>query len=441
MCACGVAGYFGGCKKNGLAIGGDYQFTSKHFGRNLVGMITSSILTIGNELLDGRVLNTNQHYISVQLSELGFSVRESSTVNDDFEDIVDTIKRLAATSQLIIVTGGLGPTTDDITSECIAAAIGDPCVQFDAAVAHLKTWYEARNRQMPMSNLKQTRFPLSATLIPNALGTAMGAYVWFDGVLIVSLPGVPSEMKQMMVSFVVPLLELSFKVTRALFYKEYRCFGLSESEIQDRVLGLSIPDSVQISYRVPFPEVVIKLTSHESLGAIHVQLLDRLSPHVFSQEGETFLDWVARILKERKITVSLAESCTGGLLSSLLASVPGASAYLIEGRVTYSNEAKQRLGVLAETLDKYGAVSEPVVKEMAVCIKKLTAASIGVAVSGIAGPDGAMPGKPVGTVCFGFSFDGITITETTCFSGNRERIQHMSAYHALWVVMKNILGL
>jgi len=403
-------------------------------------MITSSILTIGNELLDGRVLNTNQHYISSQLAGLGFVVRESSTVNDEAEDIVATMKRLAAVSQLLIVTGGLGPTTDDITSECIAVAVGDVCVAFDAAVAHLKTWYEDRDRPIPMSNLKQTRFPSSATLIPNALGTAMGSYVWFGDTLIVSLPGVPSEMKQMMASFVMPFLETSFAVKKALFYKEYSCFGLGESEIQDRISALYIPDTVQVSYRVPFPEVVIKLTSHASLDVIHTQLWEVLSPNVFSQKGETFLEWVTHVLKELQITVALAESCTGGLLASLLASLPGASAYLIEGRVTYSNESKRRLGVSSETLDQYGAVSEPVVKEMSTCIKKLTGACVGVAISGIAGPDGAMPGKPVGTVCFGFAFEGRTITETVCFPGNRDRVQHRAAYYALWVVIRTILG-
>jgi len=404
-------------------------------------MITASILTIGNELLDGRVLNTNQHYISAQLSELGFVVRESGTVNDDAADIVTTIQRLAAASQVLVITGGLGPTTDDITSECISVAIGDVCVAFDAAVAHLKTWYEDRNRPMPISNLKQTFFPSSATLIPNALGTAMGSYVWFGDTLIVSLPGVPSEMKQMMVSFVMPFLEMSFYVTKDFFYKEYSCFGLGESEIQDRISAISIPDHVQISYRVPFPEVVVKLTSHASLDGIDTQVLDVLSPNVFSQKGETFLEWATCSLKEREITVALAESCTGGLLSSLLASLPGASAYLIEGRVTYANEAKLRLGVSSEKLDQYGAVSEPVVAEMAGCIRNLTGARVGISISGIAGPDGAMPGKPVGTVCFGFAFDdGRMITETVCFPGNRDRVQYRAAYYALWVVIRTVLG-
>ena len=396
-------------------------------------MISVSILTIGNELLDGRVLNTNQQYMSLQLVEEGFFIRESTTVNDDSNDIISTIKRLSSSSQVILITGGLGPTTDDITTECIAACIGDTCCQFEAAVSHLKMWYDHRNRQMPLSNLKQTFFPSSSILISNDLGTAMGCHVTFNETLIVSMPGVPSEMKHMIDSFVIPLLKTTFKVPEKLFCKEYRCFGLGESELQDRISGLLIPDTVQISYRVPFPEVVIKLTSNEPLDVIHDQLFPLLSPHVFSQIGETFLEWSTQILKDTKSTIAVAESCTGGLLSSLLASIPGASSYLIENRVTYTNESKQRLGVSEDTLSNCGAVSEPVVKEMSDCIKTLTGASIGLSISGIAGPGGAVAGKSVGTVCFGVSFDGKTHAETRYFSGNRERIQQLSAYYALWL--------
>lgn len=400
-------------------------------------MVTVSILAIGNELLDGRVLNTNQHYLSSCLSERRFFVSESSVVNDTKIDIVSALNRLTASSHVVIVTGGLGPTTDDITSECIGLSIGEPCVEFEAASRHVNQWYKARSRAMPQSNLKQTLFPKTATLIPNEWGTAMGFYVWHNETLIVSLPGVPSEMKPMFVATVAPLLHASFDQSESLFSKEYRCFGLGESEIQDRITNLELPSEVLVSYRVPFPEVIVKLTSSHSLEESHEAVVAALSGHIFSQEGESFVEWCTTLIKQRRATISVAESCTGGGLSALLTSIAGASSYFLEGRVTYSNDAKYRLGVLSSTLALYGAVSEPVVNEMSQCIRTITGSTIGVGISGIAGPHGAVEGKPVGTVCFGVSgTNGMQMTETKVFSGNRERVQLMAAYYALWLLSK-----
>jgi nicotinamide-nucleotide amidase len=397
-------------------------------------MLKTSLLTIGNELLDGRVLNTNQQYLSQQCCLLGYSIKESITVNDDESSIIDTLRRLSSESHLIIITGGLGPTSDDMTAQCLAAFIDKPMIQFEEAHLHLKQWYLSKKVYMPKSNLKQTFFPESSTLIPNTLGTAFGCFVVYKETLIISLPGVPHEMKQMMEDCVLPMIKRKYPVKKRLNSLEFRCFGLGESALQDKINDLKLPKHVSLSYRVPFPEVIVKISSMNNLDRVGKQIEKALSFHIYSKKGDSFLEWIVTWLKVKKLTVSAAESCTGGLLSSLLISIDGASSYFIESVVTYTNESKIKFGVSQKTLDHYGAVSENVVKEMALQSRLSSGAMIGLSISGIAGPTGALKDKPVGTVCFGVSTEKETITRICYFTGSRRRIQERSAYYALWIM-------
>jgi nicotinamide-nucleotide amidase len=401
-------------------------------------MTKATLLTIGNELLDGRVLNTNQQYLSQNLVPLGVDIIESVSVNDDETSIVNTLERLASKSTLIIITGGLGPTSDDITTECLASFAGKPFIQFEDAKKQLDQWYKDKKRYMPKSNLKQTFFPESATLISNSLGTAPGCYLDVKETMIISLPGVPYEMKKMMEQTVLPLLETRFPLKNKLNSIEFRCFGIGESLLQDMIDKIKLPKTISVSYRVPFPEVILKLSSKNDLDRVEKQVEKVMSAHVFSKTGDNFLEWIIKWVVENKFTVSLAESCTGGLLASLLISVPGASDYFKEGIVTYTNESKVRFGVSQKILDHYGAVSEEVVKEMAQQSRLSSGSSIGLSISGIAGPTGAIKDKPVGTVCFGVSTETETITKTCYFTGSRKRIQERSAYYALWIMKQHI---
>jgi len=394
-----------------------------------------SILTVGDELQDGRVLNTNQHTIASLISDLNYLVVESTIVNDDIDRISSSIKRLASCSDILIITGGLGPTTDDLTIEALAKCVQQPLVQFNDAVTHVKEYYQKTNRLMPESNIKQTYFPKNSTMIPNERGTAPGCYVHFQDALVFTLPGVPSEMKKMLTDTVIPTTVQALGKAVDRFEFTLSTFGLGESAIQDRVSSLGLSEDVQFAYRVPYPVVMIKVSSPKPLDSmIRKKLLDSLSPHVFSTTNQSLNDFTFETLLASGKTLAFAESCTGGLATSLLVSISGASKVLKESVITYSNESKIRLGVSESTLDLYGAVSEHVALEMAEKVRSQANTDIGVGISGVAGPDGGTPEKPVGMVCIAIHAGKSQIVKTYYFSGHRKKIQTLAAYYALWMV-------
>lgn len=393
------------------------------------------LLCIGDELLDGRIANTNQQTIAKMLWESGYSVHQTVSVGDALENLVKTMRAMQADADVVIGTGGLGPTDDDRTVQGFSHMATVPLVRDVATEANLRAFYAKRNRTMPASNLKQADIPQGATPIPNPNGTAVGIQhtvgitEWF------LLPGVPREMQPMMETWVLPWLHAHRRQHQHhRVMTTVKCVGVGESEIADRLAPLyPLPDGVTIRYQVPFPEVHVQCcTTKPEAEALHAHIQTVLADCAYTTAAETFGETIVRYLQAQSETVALAESCTGGRVAQLLTAVPGSSSVVLAGVVAYSNASKVRiLGVDKALIDAHGAVSSAVAVAMAEAIRNQTGASIGLATTGIAGPDGGTEAKPVGTVYIAIATESGTRTERLQLSGQRDQIQCRAAVAVL----------
>jgi nicotinamide-nucleotide amidase len=409
----------------------------------------AAVLSIGTELTRGELINSNAAWLSDELTALGFTVHTQLTVDDDIPRIVAALKALAVDHQLIVSTGGLGPTTDDLTTEAVAQALAVPLVRDQTSLDRMRGFFASRGRTMSATNEKQADFPEGADVLVNDVGTAPGFAVTFGPCRLFVMPGVPREMKHLFSDRIVPrIADLAVRKSHQI---HLRTFGLAESQLGELLAGVEQQHpGVILGYRAHFPEIELKILAQAEDGASAERLAERATDEVkrrigdivFGGRDDTFAGAVGRTLRDRGMTLSVAESCTGGLVGSMLTRVPGSSDYLLLDAVTYSNSAKTSvLGVGEETLRAYGAVSEETAIAMVQGVLRVSGADLGVSITGIAGPGGGTDEKPVGTVWIAVgSRHGAMFARQFKFFGNREWVQTLSAYTALKMVQKLASG-
>jgi nicotinamide-nucleotide amidase len=404
--------------------------------------MTCAIFSIGTELTRGELVNTNAAWLGAAMTALGFEVVEHAVVDDDRARIVEALERLAKRAKVIVCTGGLGPTTDDLTTEAVASALGVPLVRDEASVDHIRRRFERLGRTMSATNVKQADFPQGATVLTNPVGTAPGFMVDLRGAMAFFMPGVPHEMKRMFEDHVTPRV-------RALAPNDshqirYRSFGLPESVVGEKLAGIEAAHpGVTIGYRAHFPEIEVKVLarakSREEAVALAeraaAEVRSRLGDVIYGQEEDTFAGVVGRALRTRGYTLAIAESCTGGLVGTLLTKEPGASDFLLLDAVTYANSAKQAvLGVDEDVLRGHGAVSAEVATRMAEGARRVSGADVALAITGVAGPTGGSDAKPVGLVYLAVATANGTEVKEQRFPGQRHWIQTLAAYVGLSMV-------
>lgn len=412
----------------------------------------AALLSQGDEVLQGHIVDTNSAWLADALIALGIEVIEHRTVGDDLELLTRAFQVLTESYDVILSTGGLGPTCDDLTSEAMAAAAG-VALAFDAeAHEHIVERYARAGRAMAAANRKQAYLPVGATRLDNAHGTAPGFLLTVprptgSPSLLVALPGPPNEMRPMFERQVTPAL-----VQRSGRTPDHRMVlrttGIGESALQDRIGTLDAP-GVRLGFHTTPGENRVKLAAHpdvplSDLHAVATRVHHQLGDVVFSVEGpDDAPRSLAAVIGDRLVhtesTFAVAESCTGGRIASLLTSVPGASRWFLGGMVAYANQLKQQvLGVPDALLHQFGAVSEPVAAAMAEGMRALTSSDITLATTGIAGPGGGTPSKPVGLVCFAVCTAAGTVTSARRFQGNRHRVQVLASAHALDLVRRTL---
>ncbi|MET4105055.1 competence/damage-inducible protein A [Hymenobacter sp. UYP22] len=388
------------------------------------------IMTIGDELLYGQVIDTNSAFMGQELGKLGLRVRQITSVSDRAEEIVAALDLARQRAQVVLMTGGLGPTKDDLTKHVLARYFNSELVLHEPTLRHVEGIFARYNRPMLEVNRQQASVPANCTVLHNALGTAPG--MWFEdgGTVFVSMPGVPFEMKGLMTNEVLPRLRQHFQ-TPAIEHVVVQTVGLGESFLAQRIEDWEnrLPANVKLAYLPSLGGVRLRLTGHDDgqpnlrarMEALLPELRTLLGDHIFA-EGEINLETaVGKLLTERGLTLGTAESCTGGLLAHRITSVPGSSRYYQGSIVAYSNEIKMReLGVKAETLAAHGAVSEAAVAEMAEGLRQRLGVDVAVATSGIAGPEGGTSTKPVGTICIAYADAHHTVTRQLSFDRGRQ---------------------
>jgi len=411
--------------------------------------MNAAVLSIGTELTRGELVDTNAGWLSEQLTAFGFDVNLIRTVDDDEARIAAEVAALAADNHVVVASGGLGPTTDDKTTAAVARALGAALVRDAACLSQLERRYAALGRAMPPSNAKQADFPEGADILRNDRGTAPGFAVRMGACRLFFLPGVPSEMRGMFADTVVP--EIGPLGKRTTHLRHVRVYGLGESQVGEKLAGVEdLEPGVVLGYRASFPEIQVRVLARadtESEAEAKAQRIaevvrERLGDVAYGERDDSYPAAVGRSLRDSGKTLSIAESCTGGLLGGLVTSVPGSSDYLLLDAVTYANTAKTRvLGVSEEVLRAHGAVSGETAAAMAEGALRLGESDIAISVTGIAGPGGGTDVKPVGTVWFGLALRGDrTRTVHRHFPGDRERIRTSAAYAALRLVEQAARG-
>jgi len=408
----------------------------------------AAILSTGDELTTGRIVDTNANWLADKLFELGVDVTAVLTVGD-FPDRLEWAWRQAmARAQLVISTGGIGPTVDDLTSETVARVAGVPLVLDGESAERIRGFFAAAKRPMPENNLRQALVPRGAVIVPNPLGTAPGYRLAVGDCHLVVLPGVPREMKPMMENTVLPWVRAQ-RGGEVYLARVFQTFGITESGLDELVAGVVAPEEGRISFRASFPEVSLRVVVHGApdeatrrLEIVAARLRERLGPYVYGEGAVTMQEMVGRALAEKGLTLAVAESCTGGLVGHRLTEVAGSSAWFRGGVIAYANEVKERLlGVRAATLARHGAVSEEAAAEMADGVRRSLGADLGLGVTGIAGPTGGTPEKPVGTVCFALSRAAGTVTHRYPLWGTRDWVKLLASQIALDWARRAALGL
>ncbi len=412
----------------------------------------AAILSTGDEITTGKVVDTNANYLADKLVEAGIEVVTVITVGDVAERIVWAWQQAIAQADVILSTGGIGPTADDLTTELVAKVAGVDLFFSEEVAERIRRVFASLNRPMPENNLKQAHFPVGSTIIPNHLGTAPGYRVDLDTPHgrkhLIILPGVPREMKPMMEETVLPWLREMRGGGDVFLSRTFQTFGISESGLDELVAGAVQEEEGRLAFRASFPQISMRVTvrgqaqeAETRLAELSNRIRARIGSFVYGEGDVTMEEVVGQLLKDKGKTLGLAEACSGGLVSHRLTNVPGSSAYFQGTVVAYSDAAKtQLLGVTPETLRQYGAVSEETVREMAVGVRERLGTDIGIAVTGIAGPDGGTPEKPIGTACLALSADGTLASRRYQLWGNREWIKTLVSQLVLDWVRRALLG-
>jgi nicotinamide-nucleotide amidase len=415
-------------------------------------MLKASVISIGNELLTGRAVDTNSVYLNSQLFPMGVKMAGVYTVGDDKADIVRVLRQAAETSDIILITGGLGPTDDDVTRYAISEFLSCPLVLDNRLLDIIKHFFEKRGKQFPQRNKIQAYLPKDSSAMENPIGTAAGIKASFGGKMLFTFPGVPAEMEKMFHEFAEPaivnLLENSNN-SEYVSVRRLKCCGTGESNIAEmlgELMGRGCNPEVNCTVSDGIITIEIRAIADSQkkankLTQDYAQLIqNKLGKLVFSNNDRSLVEIVADKLREKSQTVSFAESCTGGLVSKLITDIPGSSEYFTQSWVTYSNDAKSRLlGVPEELLEKYGAVSKEVAEAMGKGAKEKSGADYIIALTGIAGPAGGTEQKPVGSVYINITGNDLTDTQYYIFPGSRDMVRKRTANAALNTLRLHLL--
>lgn len=368
----------------------------------------AEIITIGDEILIGQIVDTNSAWMAAELNKIGVKVKQITSISDNAEHIVKALEEAQSRAEIILITGGLGPTKDDITKLTLAKYFNMPLRLDEETLAHVKEFFDKLNRPMIEVNIKQAEVPDGCTVIKNKNGTA--PCMWFEhhGKIIVSMPGVPFEMKYLMGDEIIPRIKERFKMP-FIFHQSILTAGLGESFLAEQIADIenALPDYIKLAYLPKLGQVRLRLSATGTdenqvltdVAYYTKQIVERIEKYVVLTEDLPFEKAVLNLMNKHHLTLSLAESCTGGYVSHLFTQHPGSSSVFQGGAVTYSNDLKQFvLGVSGATLASFGAVSEQTATEMAQGAVKNFRTDYSVAITGIAGPDGGTPEKPVGMV-------------------------------------------
>lgn len=399
----------------------------------------AQILSVGTEILLGDIINTNARYIARRLADMGISVYYQSVIGDNPSRLKEEYCLAFKRADMVIATGGLGPTNDDLTKEVAADYFKKELLVDEDSLRKIEEYFSKTNRTMTDSNRKQAYFPEGSVILPNKNGTAPGCIINEGNKILVLLPGPPREMAPMFEDEVVPYLE-QFQDS-VLVSKTLRVLGLGESLMTEMVRDIiDAQTNPTIAPYAKEGEAILRITAKAKdrdeavklIAPVEEKIRERLGENIYGIDDDTIEDVVGRMLVEKKLTVSTAESCTGGLLAGALINHSGISSSFMEGAVTYSNDAKmKRLGVKKETLNRYGAVSSETASEMAEGIAKSAGTDIGISVTGIAGPDGGTEDKPVGLVYVGLYINGSVSTLKLNLVGNRQHVRHLTVLRSL----------
>lgn len=405
------------------------------------------IVSIGTELLLGQIINLNAVYLSEQLSDLGINVFYHTVVGDNRERIKTVLQLALERSNLVITTGGLGPTMDDLTKDIIAEVIGKKMVLYPEAVQYIKEFFKRIEKKMTTNNIKQAMFPEGARLFRNYSGTAPGMVISKGDKIIITLPGPPAELKKMFSNEILPFLADYLQLERqTIKSRVLRLYGIGESALEEEIEDiLKNQSNPTIALLAKQSEINIRITAkakteesaQKLIKQTEEQIIARVGEYIFGKDETDLEDTVAKLLVNKKLTIALAESCTGGLISHRLTNVSGSSAYLDSSVICYSNTAKSKLlKVNKKLIEQYGAVSSEVAIAMAEGVREIVGADIGVAVTGLAGPGGGAKEKPVGLVYIALADNNKTVWEKHYHNGSRKGIKQRASQTALDLIRK-----
>ncbi len=412
----------------------------------------AEIITIGDELCRGEIVNTNASWLAAALWDQQVTVTHMHSCLDIAEDMAQLVREAADRSDLVLLSGGLGPTSDDLTVDMLADLVGAEPVVHEPSAENMRTRFAAAGIALVPNSERQVRAPAGARVYENSTGLAPGFEVSHGDASVIALPGPPRELKAIFADHLVERIsELRLARGEKLEHvarRIFRVFGKGESQVATALEGLALGDGASLHYQVKFPETLVKIVvrrdaqeaANAELSKIDADVRERLGWLVYGTDDDSMAKALVRELERLGHTIATAESCTGGMISALLTDVSGVSKSFPGGAVTYSNEEKMRqLGVSEETLKAHGAVSEEVVREMADGVRERMGADWGVAVSGIAGPGGGTKEKPVGTVWIGVAGpSGIRKTKMYCWPWTRERVRALAAHWALNLVRQQL---
>lgn len=406
----------------------------------------AKIITIGSELVKGEVVDTNSSFISKELISLGINLVLHETCPDDMNLIASVLNNSSTDVDIVIVSGGLGPTDDDVTRAAFGKAFGVELRRDEGAVKDINEFFKKWGRTPSEKNLDQAKVPVGSRVIKNKWGTAPGFIMEMNGKLYYSLPGVPYELNNMFKEYVSKDLESRFGTLPRKKTVVFKMFGIPESKLNELCNELEKPEGINLGFYPRFPEVHFSISFLESDKKITeeadkyiAKIRDKFREFIFAQDGKNIEEKLVDALIKNKLTLSVAESCTGGLIASTIVNVAGSSRCFDRGVVAYSNESKvEVLSVARETLKKYGAVSKECAMEMAKGIRKLGKTDIGVSTTGIAGPSGGSKEKPVGTTYVGISSKGFEVAEHFLFQRERNMNRILTIYEAFTKLLKLI---
>lgn len=420
--------------------------TTNFINRRVV--MNAEILAVGTELLIGQIANTNAQYISQKLNSIGVNVYYHSVVGDNSIRLKASLELALNRSDIVIMTGGLGPTQDDLTKETVAELMGKKLILHDESLRKIEDFFKRINRPVAKNNIKQAYLPEDSIVIKNNNGTAPGCIIENESKLIIMLPGPPSEMRPMLDETVIPFIQE--KSPEKIVSKYIRVFGVGESLLEEKIIDLvNNQSNVTVATYAKEGEVTVRITTKsndeekalQALNSVENEITKILGDSVYSTEDKELCEVVAEMLLEKKISVAFAESCTGGLVSSVITDIPGISAVFDRAVVSYSNKSKvETLGVRQETLDKYSAVSRETAIEMAEGIRRVAGTDLGLSVTGVAGPDGGTDEKPVGLVYIALADKSGTYFKELKLVGNRKRIRNSTVLNVFDMIRRLLIG-